>query len=57
MPTPWWRAAKKNALFYYAMARGDHRGTMILATALCTDDVAEAVTVEVLYEGHIDRQR
>jgi mono/diheme cytochrome c family protein len=39
---PWWRAAKKNALFYNAMARGDHRGTMILATALCTDEVAEA---------------
>jgi hypothetical protein len=42
---PWWRARKKNALFYNAMARGDHRGTMILATALCTDDVAEATAI------------
>jgi hypothetical protein len=42
---PWWRAHKKNALFYNAMARGDHRGTMILATALCTDDVDEAIGI------------
>ncbi len=42
---PWWRAAKKNALFYNAMARGDHRGTMILATALCTDEVDEAAMI------------
>ncbi len=41
-PPPWWRAHKKNALFYNGMARGDHRGTMVLATALCTDSVEEA---------------
>ena len=32
-PPPWWRVHKKNALFYNGMARGDHRGTMALATA------------------------
>ncbi len=42
---PWWRSAKKNALFYNAMARGDHRGTMILVTALCTDTVDEAMEI------------
>jgi mono/diheme cytochrome c family protein len=42
---PWWRAKKKNALFYNAMARGDHRGTMMLATSLCTDSVPEAEQV------------
>lgn len=47
---PWWRAHKKNALFYNAMARGDHRGTMILATALCTDDVAEAMEITSYFD-------
>lgn len=45
-PPPWWRAKKKNALFYNGMARGDHRGTMMLASALCTDDVAEAQQID-----------
>ena len=45
-PPPWWRAAKKNALFYNGMARGDHRGTMMLATALCTDTVEEAKQID-----------
>ncbi len=44
-PPPWWRAHKKNALFYNAMARGDHRGTMMLATSLCTDTVEEATAI------------
>ena len=39
---PWWRAYKKNGLFYNGMARGDHRGTMMFASSLCTDSVAEA---------------
>jgi mono/diheme cytochrome c family protein len=47
---PWWRAHKKNALFYNAMARGDHRGTMILATALCTDDVDEAAAIASYFD-------
>lgn len=45
-PPPWWRAKKKNALFYNGMARGDHRGTMALATSLCVDTVARAEEVD-----------
>ena len=48
-PPPWWRAHKKNALFYNGMARGDHRGTMMLATALCTDSVAEAQAIDTYF--------
>jgi mono/diheme cytochrome c family protein len=48
-PPPWWRAHKKNALFYNGMARGDHRGTMMLATALCTDSVAEAQQIDTYF--------
>lgn len=39
---PWWRAHKKHGLFYNGMARGDHRGTMMFASSLCTDSVEEA---------------
>jgi mono/diheme cytochrome c family protein len=48
-PPPWWRAKKKNALFYNGMARGDHRGTMALATGICVDDIAEAERVDGLF--------
>ena len=48
-PPPWWRAKKKNALFYNGMARGDHRGTMALATSVCVDDVTEAGRVDGLF--------
>ncbi len=51
-PPPWWRAHKKHALFYNGMARGDHRGTMMLATALCTDNVPEAQQIDS-YFHHI----
>jgi len=44
-PPPWWRAAKKHALFYNGMNRGDHRGTMMFASSLCTDTVEEASQV------------
>ncbi len=49
-PPPWWRAKKKNALFYNGMARGDHRGTMALATSVCVDDVVEAERVDGLFK-------
>jgi len=39
---PWWRAGKKATHFANGMSRGDHRGTMILASSLCTDTVEEA---------------
>jgi mono/diheme cytochrome c family protein len=45
-PPPWWRAHKKHALFYNGMARGDHRGTMALATSVCVDDVPRAQVVD-----------
>jgi mono/diheme cytochrome c family protein len=48
-PPPWWRAKKKHALFYNGMARGDHRGTMALATAVCVDTVEEADRVDALF--------
>jgi mono/diheme cytochrome c family protein len=49
-PPPWWRAKKKNALFFNGMARGDHRGTMALATGTCVDDVTEAERVDGLFK-------
>jgi mono/diheme cytochrome c family protein len=48
-PPPWWRAHKKHALFYNGMARGDHRGTMALATSVCVDDVARAREVDEMF--------
>jgi len=45
-PPPWWRVHKKNALFYNGMARGDHRGTMMLATSVCVDTIEEAERVD-----------
>ncbi len=45
-PPPWWRAHKKNALFYNGMARGDHRATMALATSVCVDDLERARLVD-----------
>lgn len=48
-PPPWWRAKKKHALFYNGMARGDHRGTMALATAICVDNIPEAERVDGLF--------
>jgi mono/diheme cytochrome c family protein len=48
-PPPWWRAHKKRALFYNGMARGDHRGTMALATSVCVDDVDRAREVDAQF--------
>jgi mono/diheme cytochrome c family protein len=48
-PPPWWRAHKKNALFYNGMARGDHRGTMALATSVCVDTIARAQEVDDMF--------
>jgi hypothetical protein len=42
---PWWRTAKKNGLFWNGMARGDHRGTLMFASSLCTDSVPEAESI------------
>lgn len=37
---PWWRLAKKNALYYNAEGRGDHARAMMLGAIYCADDVA-----------------
>ena len=42
---PWWRVKKKHGLFYNGMARGDHRGSMMFASSLCTDTVEEANSI------------
>jgi mono/diheme cytochrome c family protein len=47
---PWWRVKKKNALFYNGMARGDHRGTMELATSVCVDDLEQAERVDAWFK-------
>ena len=41
-PPPWWRVGKKATNFANGMSRRDHRGTMVLASSLCTDSVEEA---------------
>ncbi len=38
---PWWRVAKKHGHFDNGMSRGDHRGTMMFASSLCTDSAQE----------------
>ena len=42
---PWWRVKKKSTQFYNGMSRGDHKGTMMLASMLCTDTNAEAQSI------------
>ncbi len=49
-PPPWWRVHKKNALFYNGMARGDHRGTMMLATSVCVDNLDQAARVDAWFK-------
>jgi mono/diheme cytochrome c family protein len=38
---PWWWARKKGAHFFNGMGRGDHRGTLMFASMLCTETVEE----------------
>jgi len=46
---PWWRMAKKNAMFYSAAGRGDHARIMMTASILCTDSVAEATAIDAAF--------
>jgi len=46
---PWWRMAKKHAMFYDAAGRGDHARTMMAASLLCTDSVAEAQAIDAAF--------
>jgi len=46
---PWWRMAKKNAMFYVAGGRGDHARIMMTASTLCTDTVDEAKAIDAYF--------
>lgn len=45
----WWLMRKKNAMFYTASGRGDHARIMMSASALCTDSVAEAQSIDTMF--------
>lgn len=46
---PWWRMAKKNAMFYVAAGRGDHARIEMTASTLCTDSVEEAQKIDAYF--------
>jgi cytochrome c5 len=46
---PWWRMAKKNAMFYVAGGRGDHARIEMTASTLCTDSVDEAQKIDAYF--------
>jgi mono/diheme cytochrome c family protein len=46
---PWWRMARKNAMFYTGGGRGDHARMMMTASTLCTDSVAEAESIDAYF--------
>ena len=46
---PWWRMAKKNAMFYVGAGRGDHARIMMTASTLCTDAVEEASAIDAYF--------
>ncbi|HUG98980.1 MAG TPA: hypothetical protein VMQ83_07370 [Gammaproteobacteria bacterium] len=43
---PWWRLQKKHAMFYHGGGRGDQVPYMMLKSLVCTDDIAEARTID-----------
>lgn len=43
---PWWRMDDKSTMFYNGMGRGDHRNTLMTASSLCVDDVADAKKID-----------
>ena len=46
---PWWRMAKKHAMFYNAMGRGDHARFMMMKSLVCSDSVAEAQSIDAQF--------
>jgi len=44
---PWWRMAKKNAMFNMGEGRGDHARIMMSASMLCTDSVEALEAIDV----------
>jgi mono/diheme cytochrome c family protein len=47
---PWWRMAKKHAMFYTALGRGDHSRYMMLASTMCTDTVSDATAIASYFD-------
>jgi mono/diheme cytochrome c family protein len=43
---PWWRLAKKNALYSNAEARGDQARAMMLGAVVCAEDVASLKKID-----------
>ncbi len=43
---PWWGMAKKNAMFYTTIGRGDHSRFMLLASMLCVEDTEELAEID-----------
>lgn len=43
---PWWRMAKKNAMFNLGEGRGDHARLMMSASMLCSDSIAELEQID-----------
>lgn len=48
---PWWRMARKHAMFYHGAGRGDHVRFMMMKALVCTDDIDEA---ERIYDWFVD---
>jgi mono/diheme cytochrome c family protein len=46
---PWWRMAKKNAMFYVAGGRGDHARIEMTSSTLCTDSLDEAKKIDAYF--------
>ena len=46
---PWWRIAKKHAMFYNAMGRGDHTRFMMMKSLICSDTVQEAKSIDAMF--------
>jgi mono/diheme cytochrome c family protein len=43
---PWWRAARKHALYATGAGRGDHARLMMTASTLCVDNVEDARAID-----------
>ena len=43
---PWWRLAKKNALYYNAEGRGDHARVLMLGAIYCAENVATLESID-----------
>jgi mono/diheme cytochrome c family protein len=46
---PWWRMAKKHAMFYNGMARGDHARYMMMKSLVCADDTRDVEVLDAMF--------